>query len=93
MFDRKSSDPTFKHFWYNKIARSTHFKEPNWKELWEIRAERSIITAETEEDGWVTYWDEQLGLEFYYNRLSMGYQAAEAPVEYDEAGEPLHVTY
>ena len=95
MFDRKSPDPTFKHFWYNSIARCTQFKEPNWKELWEIRVERSTITAETEEDGWVTYWDDQLGVEFYYNRLTMEYQQpAEVPAEeYDEAGQPLQLTY
>ena len=53
MFDRKSPDPSFKHFWYNKLARLTQFVEPNWKELCEIRAERSSITYENEADGWV----------------------------------------
>jgi len=77
MYDRKSPVNTFKHFWYNRLNRTTLFIEPNWNEVWDLRKERSVVTETVESTGWVTYWDEKLGVYFYYNQLECIYQAAE----------------
>ncbi|GMH93930.1 hypothetical protein TrVE_jg7560 [Triparma verrucosa] len=93
MFDRKSSEKSFKHFWYNRLGRFTQFVEPKWNEVWQQREERSEITYENEADGWVTFWDGQLGVEFYYNRLSREYQAAEEAYEGGEVAGALEYEY
>jgi len=74
MFDRKSLDPLFKHFWYNKLGRFTQFVEPKWEqEVWAVRLERSVAQGEEDSMGWVTYWDEKLRKTFYYNVLKKEY--------------------
>ena len=73
--------------------RFTQFVEPKWNEVWQQREERSEITYENEADGWVTFWDGQLGVEFYYNRLSREYQAAEEAYEGGEVAGALEYEY
>ena len=68
MLDRKSPDPTFKTFWYNRLTRETFFKEPDWKEVSEVRAQRSDITYDNTAEGIVDYWDPLLKMAFQYNK-------------------------
>ena len=73
MEDPLSQRESFNTFWYNKLNKSSVFEEPDWKEEWKSRVNRSQMLSKSRKSMWVVYRDEQLGSEFLHNRSTDEY--------------------
>lgn len=66
MKDIQAQDERFQMYWYNKFTMITSWDEPNWKDHWQIRLERS---KEVNDLGrWAEMFDERMEQTFYRNK-------------------------
>merc|ERR1719502_2060935 len=72
MIDKKAHDPKFARFWFNKISNLTRWEEPDWKQAWQIRIERSEQTNNFGQ--WKEYFDPSMKVSFYYNESENKHQ-------------------
>lgn len=73
MEDPLSQRECFKIFWYNKLNKTSRFEEPDWKDVWKTRVDRSKLLSASRKSMWVVYRDEHLGYEFMHNRSTDEY--------------------
>lgn len=70
MIDPFSSKPNFSTFWYNAMDEVSSFEEPDWKEVWMKRMQRSRQISASSKSLWVEYYDDRLESVFIHNRSS-----------------------
>lgn len=70
MKDPFSSKPNFSAFWFNTLDKASSFEEPNWKEVWMKRVQRSKRISASNKSLCVEYYDKELHSVFIHSRSS-----------------------
>eukprot|EP00638_Chattonella_subsalsa_P012462 CAMPEP_0117814380 /NCGR_PEP_ID=MMETSP0948-20121206/24108_1 /TAXON_ID=44440 /ORGANISM="Chattonella subsalsa, Strain CCMP2191" /LENGTH=229 /DNA_ID=CAMNT_0005651993 /DNA_START=14 /DNA_END=705 /DNA_ORIENTATION=- len=72
MKDMAASDDRFQIFWYNKFTMITKWDEPNWKEAWQVRNERSEVVKDL--GRWNEMYDPSLEQTYFWNKNTNAFQ-------------------